>query len=123
MGAHVDNLALVPAVSYGVAIAAKNLPIARGQNVVVLAEQFPSNVYAWREAARGVGAELRAVRRDPNDDWTPAVLSGIDDNTAVVAVPGCHWTDGTRVNLAAVGRSARRVGAALVVGRAILSSS
>ena len=50
-----DDVAIVPAASYGVSVAARNLPLAKGQTVVVLAEQFPSNVYAWRESANGAG--------------------------------------------------------------------
>lgn len=115
MGTEADAIALVPAVSYGVAIAAANVPVARGQNVVILHEQFPSNAYAWRELTRTRDAELRIARRAPADDWTAAVLEAIDRNTAVVALPYCHWTDGTRVDLVTVGARAREVGAALVV--------
>jgi selenocysteine lyase/cysteine desulfurase len=32
-----------------------------------------------------------------------------------VAVPNCHWTDGTLLDLVRVGRKARETGAALVV--------
>src|SRR5690606_2275194 len=84
----------------------------RGQNVVILHEQFPSNAYAWRELTRTRDAELRIARRAPADDWTAAVLEAIDRNTAVVALPYCHWTDGTRVDLVTVGARAREVGAA-----------
>ena len=34
---------------------------------------------------------------------------------AVVAVPACHWTDGTTVDLVRVGERARTMGAALIV--------
>lgn len=115
MGADAEGVAIVPAVSYGIAVAAANLPVARGQNVVVLDDQFPSNVYAWRELAATRGAELRTVRREPLAAWTEGVLAAVDDATAVVAVPNCHWTDGTLVDLAAVGERARAVGAAFVV--------
>jgi len=115
MGADAEGVAIVPAVSYGIAVAAANISLAEGRNVVVLEEQFPSNVYAWRELAAARGAELRTVRREPRSDWTEGVLAAIDDDTAVVAVPNCHWTDGTLVDLAAVGERARAVGAAFVV--------
>ncbi len=115
MEADPDGVALVPAASYGIAIAAANVAVRRGQNIVVLHEGFPSNVYAWRELARERGAELSTVRREPGDDWTGAVLEAIDDRTAVVALPYCHWTDGARVDLVAVGERAREAGAALVV--------
>ena len=115
MDADADGIALVPAVSYGVAIAAANVPLAAGQNVVVLDRQFPSNVYAWRELAARSGAELRTARKDAADSWTEAVLDAIDDDTAIVAVPNCHWTDGALVELGRVGERARAVGAALIV--------
>ena len=46
----------------------------RGQSIVLLADQFPSNVYPWRELARQNGAEVLTVARRPDDDWTHAVL-------------------------------------------------
>ncbi len=115
MGTDAEALALVPSASYGIAIAAANLPVSRGQNVVVLHEQFPSHVYAWREVAQTSGAEIRTVRRQVNSGWTEAVLDAIGDDTAVVAVPHCHWTDGSLIDLVRVGERARQVGAALVV--------
>lgn len=115
MGGAADGVALVPSVSYAIATAAANVPVRGGQNIVVLAEQFPSNYYAWRTLAADRGAELRTARRPPREGWTGAVLEAIDDDTAVVAVPNCHWSDGAFVDLVRVGEGARAVGAALVV--------
>jgi selenocysteine lyase/cysteine desulfurase len=115
IGASAEAIALVPSVSYGIATAAANLPIGAGRTVVILAEQFPSNVYGWRAAAEAQGAEVVTVPRPADWDWTPAVLAAIDDRTSVVAVPHCHWTDGSILDLVRVGDAARRVGAALVV--------
>lgn len=115
LGAEADDVAIVPAVSYGIAIAAANLPVGAGTNIVVLGEQFPSNVYAWRERARDAGATMKTVNREPSAGWTEAVLEAIDENTAVVAVPNCHWTDGALLDLVRVGERARSVGSALVV--------
>lgn len=114
-GAGVDDIALVPSASYGLAIAARNLPLARGQTIIVLGEQFPSNYYVWTEKAAAAGGEVRFARRDPDDDWTAAVLAEIGPDTAIVAVPNCHWADGRPVDLAKVGSACRRHGAALVL--------
>src|SRR3954469_10882059 len=46
-----EGVALIPSVSYGIATAAANITISAGSTIVVLADQFPSNVYAWRELA------------------------------------------------------------------------
>jgi len=115
LGCATDEVAIVPSASYGLAIAAKNVPLAARQDVVVLAEQFPSNVYAWRARAREVGARIVTVHREQNDDWTPALLRAIGPDTGVVAVPHCHWADGAMVDLVAVGAACRRQGAALVL--------
>jgi selenocysteine lyase/cysteine desulfurase len=115
VGGEADGVALIPSVSYGIAIAAANVPVERGQGIVVLAEQFPSNVYPWRELAKKKDARLVTVPRPADYDWTNAVLERVDEGTAVVAVPNCHWTDGSLLDLARVGEAVRAVGAALVV--------
>ena len=115
IGADAEGVALVPSASYGLSCAARNLRLEPRHRVLVLAEQFPSNVYVWREAARASGASLVTLSRPADDDWSRAVLAAIDERTAVVAVPHCHWTDGGLLDLARVGARCRDVGAALVV--------
>lgn len=115
LGVPADRVALAPSASYGLAAVAHNAPVAKGQSILVLAEQFPSNVYPWRELARRVGADVVTVPRPTDDDWTSVVLSHIDDRTALAALPACHWTDGGRVDLATVAAALRQRGAHLVV--------
>jgi len=115
VGAAADDIAIQPSTSYGAAIAAANLDLPRGGRIVVLQEQFPSNVYPWREAARHSGAVVETVRRPADDDWTPAVLERIGAGTALVALPHVHWTDGAILDLVAIGRRVREVGAALFI--------
>ena len=74
VGASADDVALVPAASYGISTAARNVPLALGRQVLLLEEQFPSNVYPWRERARECGAEVRnppAPRRRRLDSLHP----------------------------------------------------
>jgi selenocysteine lyase/cysteine desulfurase len=115
VGADAEGVALVPSASYGLAVAAANVPVRVGQRLLVLAEEFPSNVYPWRELAERAGAQVVTVRRPEDGDWTRALLAELDERTALVAVPHCHWTDGGRVDLVRVGERAREVGAALAV--------
>jgi selenocysteine lyase/cysteine desulfurase len=115
IGGEPEGVAIIPSVSYGIAVATANLPVEEGQNVVVLEEQFPSNVYPWRELAKRTGAEIVTVPRPVDHDWTNRVLEYVSERTAVVAVPNCHWTDGSVLDLVSTGERAREVGAALVV--------
>ena len=109
------NIAIVPSASYGLAVAARNLPVEAGQTIVTLSDQFPSNVYIWRTLAEELGARVVAVSRGSEACWTEAVLEAIDEDTAIAALPHCHWADGRIVDLERVGQKCRAVGAALVL--------
>jgi selenocysteine lyase/cysteine desulfurase len=115
-----QRIAIVPSVSYGTATVVRNLALERGQNIVVLHEQFPSNVYPWRSLAQRDGIELRTVS-PPEDqpqrgrEWNARILEAIDSHTAVVALGHVHWADGTRFDLEQIGARAREAGAALVI--------
>jgi len=115
-----SRIAIIPAASYGLAIAARNLPVATGQNIVVAHEQFPANVHAWRKLAGARRVDLRTVHPPEASagrgrEWNARLLEAIDARTAVVALGHVHWTDGTKFDLETIGARAREVGAALVV--------
>ncbi len=115
LGCSPDCIALVPSVSYGMAVVSSCLPLEEGQEIVVGAKQFPSNVYPWRAAARRSGGRVVTIERDGSGGWTENVLGAIGSNTAIVALPHCHWTDGSRFDLELIGDRCRKVGAALVL--------
>jgi len=110
-----DDIAIVPAESYGMAVACHNIPLRPGQRVLLLDEEFPSTIYGWQARAEATGAEALLLPRPADDDWTRVVLEAIDERTAVAALPACHWTDGGVVDLTRIGARLREVGAALVV--------
>jgi len=113
IGATADDIALVPSATYGMAVAAKALPLGAGESVLTLAEQYPSNVYPWVDKLRAANAVHVVVPRPADDDWTAAVLARIDARTRIVALPHCHWTDGGLLDLVAIRAACNRVGAAL----------
>ena len=121
-----ERVAFVPTAAYAMAIVAKNLRPRPGQNVVMLGDMFPSNVYAWRNwradnvemrtvlapaapwSSHSIGASRAAL-------WNDAVVCAIDADTVLVAVEPAHWTDGTLFDLERIGRRCREVGAALAI--------
>ncbi len=114
-----NRVALIPSVSYGINTVAANLKANKGQNIVLMHEQFPSNVYPWRRFASN-GVEIKTVS-PPNTninrgkEWNIRILEAIDKNTVIVAMPQVHWTDGTLFDLEKIGQRARSVGAALII--------
>lgn len=121
-----ERVAFVPTAAYAMAIVAKNLHPRSGQNVVLLGDMFPSNVYAWRNW-RAENVEMRTVLAPtapwssplPGTSratlWNDAVMGAIDADTVLVAVEPAHWTDGTPFDLEGIGRRCREVGAAFVI--------
>ncbi|KAA3617019.1 MAG: aminotransferase class V-fold PLP-dependent enzyme [Calditrichaeota bacterium] len=110
-----NSIALIPSVSYGIETAVKNIQINKGANIVVLAEQFPSNIYSWIEVVKRTEAQLITIERPVDKDWTSVIISTINNKTDVVALPQAHWTDGSFIDLVQVRHRCDEVNAALVV--------
>lgn len=110
-----DCVAIVSSASYGVATAARNLPVRKGQHILVLDEQFPSNYYPWQRLAEEAGASIKIVPWPGDNDWTSAVLNSLRDDVAIAALPHVQWTSGGRLDLVRIGEACRKVGAALAL--------
>lgn len=114
LGSAKDNVAIVPAASYGVACAAKNIGIRRNQKILLLADQFPSHYYSWARLAEENDAGLCVVDTPADLDWTSAVLESISkyrDDIAVAALPNHHWSNGAPLDLETICRELREIGA------------
>jgi selenocysteine lyase/cysteine desulfurase len=110
-----DCIAIVPSASYGIATAARNLPVKKGQSILVLEEQFPSNYYPWQRRAEETGASLKIVAWPTDNDWTAAVLDSLTSDVAIAALPHVQWTSGGRLDLVRIGAACRKLGVALVL--------
>jgi selenocysteine lyase/cysteine desulfurase len=110
-----DDVAIVPAASYGIETAAANLPVPAGAKILVLAEQFPSNYYPWQRLARERGAKVLTVGRPKDGDWTSGVLRHLDSTVAIAALPHTQWTTGGLLDLDVIGDACRRHETALVL--------
>ncbi len=115
IGTSGEGVAIVPATSYGFAVAGRNLALRARQHVLVLKDEYPSGIYTWRAAARRSGAQIRTVAREPGQTSTDAVLAALDERVAIVSVPNVHWTDGAVIDLAAIAARSRELGARLVI--------
>lgn len=114
-----ERIAIIPSVSYGMANAARNVAISKGQEILLMEEQFPSNYYIWKRVAEERGAKLRIVNAPAEtfrgEAWTTTILDSINSSTAVVAMEHVHWADGSVFDLEAIGQKARTLGAAFVI--------
>ena len=118
VGCSADNIAIVPSASYGVACAAANLPVKRGDVILALNDQFPSNYYSWRRQALATEAEIHIVSKEGSQSWADALTDAIElrgDDIAIATLEGHHWTSGDVVDLEAVIPALRDVGARVVL--------
>lgn len=114
-GATADDIAIVGSASYGIATAAQNVVVKRGQKILLLDEQFPSNLYSWRRVAQQQGADVVSVPWPEDGDWTSAVLRRLEKGVAIAALPQVQWTSGGVLDLVKIGEACREIGCALVL--------
>ncbi len=114
-----DRIALIPSVSYGIATVANNIQLKKGENIVIVEEQFPSNYYSWKRLADEYEGSIRMVKAPASENraaaWNEAILEAIDEQTRVVALSHVHWADGTKYDLSAIRQRSREMGALLVI--------
>ncbi|MBL4907342.1 MAG: aminotransferase class V-fold PLP-dependent enzyme [Sneathiella sp.] len=115
INADAEDIAIIPAASYGLAVAAKNIPVKKGKTVLILKDQFPSNFYCWQELCNETGGRIVTIEPPMDHDWTKVILEKINENTALAALPHNLWTDGGLLDLERIGKRLREVGAKLVL--------
>ena len=115
----VDRIAVVPSASYAASTIAANIKLDAHQNVVIIAEQFPSNFYPWMRLTEENGATLKQVTAGSGDhkteSWNNGILSAIDEQTVVVAMPILHWAEGIIYDLKSIRKRCDEVGALLII--------
>ncbi|OKH31301.1 hypothetical protein NIES2101_41590 [Calothrix sp. HK-06] len=116
-GGDADRYAIIPAASYGLSTAARVIEpeLSSGDKILVMAEEFPSNVLPWKRTSHETNALLNTVPIPKDGNWTQAILDNIDTNTKVVAISTCHWTNGAFVDLLPISKACRQISAILVV--------
>lgn len=115
-----DTIAIIPSVSFGIATAKHNIPFERGDEIVVLEEQFPSNFYSWKQLEAEKGVVVKTIYAPPLEKgrgqaWNERILEAISSKTKCVAMPIVHWADGTKFDLEAIRKRTNEVDAYLII--------
>ena len=115
-----ERIATIPSVSYGLACVANNIKLKEGDEILVIEEQFPSNIYVWQKLANQYNAKIRTVKTPQSRDnrgkqWNEDILDAINNKTAVVAMGNIHWSNGTLFNLKAIRKKSKEHDALLII--------
>jgi cysteine desulfurase / selenocysteine lyase len=105
-----EEIAFVHNTTAGISLVAEGLPWQRGDNLVTLANEFPSNVYPWLNLA-GRGVETRRVNVGPDGSVDlEAILARCDHRTRLIAVSWVGFASGWRIDVADLVRRAHERG-------------
>lgn len=101
-----DDVFFVPSTTHGIAVVAEGFPWRPGDNVVLPADEYPANQYAWLNlAARGV--EARRVPTRAGRVLIDDLRAAMDGRTRVLAVSAVQFATGFRADLDALGELCR----------------
>jgi selenocysteine lyase/cysteine desulfurase len=107
IGAALDEVAFVANTTTGIGLIAEGYPWRAGDNVVIPANEFPTNAYPWLNlASRGV-----EVRRVPNDGARldlDRLLEACDARTRLISLSWIGYASGWRADPAEIVERAHR---------------
>jgi len=115
VGAQPEEIFLGPGATHGAAIGALGFPWTQGAEVLLTANDFPSNLYIWTQAARRHGGRAVVLRPAGRAVTTEEVLERIGPATRVVSVSWVDYGSGEVMDLARLGRACREREIFLVV--------
>ena len=115
-----NRIAIIPSASYGLANVVNNISIKEKDEIILLDEQFPSNVYPWLNVKERSKAKLVFIKRPDTligsgKKWNEEILAAITNKTKVVAIGNIHWACGTLFDLIAIRKKTAEVGALLII--------
>lgn len=118
-----ERIAIVPSVSYAMATVARNLHrkpgLCAGQHILLLGEEFPSDVYAWERVCGELSLSILTVSMPDTElvgaEWNARILEAITADTALVVVPHVHWQYGIVFDVEKIAARAKEVGALIAI--------
>lgn len=104
-----SEIALVPNTTSGISLVAEGFPWQAGDNVVTLANEFPSNQYPWmNQSPKGV--EVRRLPVDGGSVDLDRIAATCDARTRIVSVSWVGYATGWRIDVRQVAELCRRRG-------------
>jgi selenocysteine lyase/cysteine desulfurase len=98
VGSTPQGIAFTQNTSFGLSLVANGLDWRPGDNVVLPAQEFPSNYYPWTNL-RERGVEVRMVEAPRGHADIGKVAAAIDRRTRVVAISAVQFSTGYRYDL------------------------
>jgi len=102
-----NEIALLKSTSEGLSFIAYGLTWNPGDNIVIPAEEFPSNKIVWQSLeAQGVEVRLTPITQSINPEHT--LITAMDDNTRLLSCSSVQYASGLRLDLEKLGDACKR---------------
>ena len=98
----------------GLTLVAEGFPWQPGDNVVVPADEYPTNLHPWRHL-QSRGVFVREVQAESNRLTPDRIEAGMDQRTRMVSISHVQYGSGFRADLAELGKMCKRRGVFLMV--------
>ncbi len=102
-----DEIAILKNTSEGLSLIAQGLSFDTGDNIVVPAEEFPSNKVVW-QALESQGIELRQVAVQDNEQPEKALIDAMDESTRLLSCSSVQYARGLRLDLNQIGLACKQ---------------
>jgi cysteine desulfurase / selenocysteine lyase len=103
------DICFVSSTTHGIGIVAEGFPWKPGDNVIIIAEEYPSNQYPWMNQ-RDRGVEVRSIASRGNRVDLADIRDAFDSRTRLLAISSVEYGSGFRNDLAALGELCRQRG-------------
>jgi cysteine desulfurase / selenocysteine lyase len=114
VGVREDEIHFVGSTTEGLNLVASAVRWHPGDEIVVLADEFPSVLFACENAERA-GATVRRIPVQSESQRDAALVDALTPATRMVAASQVHWATGTRLDLTRLSTACRGNGTLLMV--------
>ena len=102
-----DEIAILKNTSEGLSLIAQGLSFKAGENIVIPAEEFPSNKIVW-QALASQAVEIRLVSIETDDDPEQVLINAMDEQTRLLSCSSVQFARGLRLDLNRIGQACRQ---------------
>lgn len=102
-----DEIALLKNTSEGLSLIAQGLTFQAGDNIVIPAEEFPSNKVVW-QALQSKAVQLRLIPVQDIENPEQALIDAMDTNTRLLSCSSVQYARGLRLKLKTIGQACRQ---------------
>ena len=111
IGAKPQEIALLGPTSLGLSLFANGLPWNQGDEIICYLDDYPANVYPWKDLERK-GVKVVYLKPDSPGQISPELVErAMTPKTRLVALASCHFLTGYRIDVDRIGKLVHDKGA------------